>query len=154
MIMVSPSKGEMNLQNVVKDMKQYIEESTVPVEIVIGTDSQNSSETKYVVVLAMYRVGQGGRFFYQVVKRPLVYNLRQKIYQETQMTLELAHQVSTIMIEEDVFHDIVIHLDIGTEGKTKELIAEIKGWVNAEGYAAFIKPESYAACAIANVISK
>ncbi len=152
--MVSPSKGEMNIQNAVKDMKQYIEESTVPIEIVIGTDSQNSSETKYVVVLAMYRVGQGGRFFYQVVKRPLVYNLRQKIYQETQMTLELAHQVSTIMIEEDVLHDIVIHLDIGTEGKTKELIAEIKGWVNAEGYEAFIKPEAYAACAIANVISK
>jgi len=63
MKMISPSKGEMPIASVVQEMKNYINESTVPVEIVLGTDSQNSNETKYVVVLAMYRVGEGGRLF-------------------------------------------------------------------------------------------
>jgi len=70
------------------------------------------------------------------------------------MTLELANLISTLMIENDIYHELIIHVDIGTVGKTKELIAEIKGWVNSEGYTAYIKPEAYAACAIANLISK
>jgi len=153
-MMTSPSLGRMTLDEVVLDIKQYIAESTVPVEIVVGSDSQNSDETKFVTVLAMYRQGQGGRFFYHIEKHKLVTNLRLKIYQETQMTLKFADALSKVMIDNDILHNIIVHIDIGTEGKTKELINEIKGWVISEGYEVFIKPQCYAACAIANMISK
>lgn len=154
MKLTSPTKGEMTLTEVVEDIKNYIKESSVPVEIVVGTDSQNTDQTKFVVVLAMYRFGQGGRFFYHVEKTKLVKDLRTKIYQETQMTLNFAEKLTTEMIEQDVLHNIIIHCDLGTVGKTKDLIAEIKGWVVGEGYEVYIKPECYAACAIANMLTK
>lgn len=154
MKLTSPTKGEMTLEEAVKDMKNYIGESSVPVEIVVGTDSQNTDQTRFVVVFAMYRIGQGGRFFYHVEKTKLVKDLRTKIYQETQMTLKFAEALANEMIEQEVYHNIIIHVDIGTKGKTKELIAEIKGWVIGEGYEIYIKPECYAACAIANMLTK
>lgn len=154
MKLISPTKGKMSLSAVVKDLKTYIEESSVPVEVVVGTDSQNTDQTKFVMVLAMYRVGQGGRFFYHVEKTKLVKDLRTKIYQETQMTLKFAEALTNEMIEQEVLHSIIVHCDLGTVGKTKDLIAEIKGWVMAEGYEVYIKPECYAACAIANMLTK
>jgi len=154
MIMISPTKGQMTVDEMVQDMKQYIAESTCPVEIVVGADSQNSSETKFVLVVAMYRKGQGGRFFYHTEKQQLIKNLRLKIYRETQLTLKMAEMLSEKMIENEVFHNVIVHIDIGTEGKTNKLINEIKGWVISEGYEIFIKPECYAAAAIANMLSK
>ena len=154
MILVSPTKGDMTLNEVVQDMRNYIDCSTTPVEIVVGTDSQNTSHTKFVVVLTMYRVGKGGRFFYHVADRPLITDLRTKIYQETQTTLSFAEQLANEMINEGVFHNIIIHVDIGTVGKTNQLIAEIKGWVVGQGYEVHIKPESYAASAVANRLTK
>ena len=38
-------------------------------------------------------------------------------------------------------------------GQTR-FVAEIKGWVMAEGYEVYIKPQCYAACAIANMLTK
>jgi predicted RNase H-related nuclease YkuK (DUF458 family) len=152
--MVSPTKGEMTVEEVVLDMKQYIAASNVPVEVVVGADSQNSNETKLVLVIAMCREGQGGRFFYSVKKLPLIKDLRTKIYAETQATLKLADELTTLMIDNEVYQNIIVHIDIGTVGKTKDLIAEIKGWVNAEGYEVYIKPQCYAASGIANAISK
>lgn len=154
MKLTSPTKGEMTLTEVVKDIKNYIKESSVPVEIVVGTDSQNTDQTKFVVVLAMYRVGQGGRFFYHVEKTKLVKELRTKIYQETQMTLNFAEKLTTEMIENDIYHDIIVHLDVGSNGKTKEMINEISGWVKEMGYISKIKPEGWCAFAIANYLSK
>jgi predicted RNase H-related nuclease YkuK (DUF458 family) len=47
-----------------------------------------------------------------------------------------------------------IHLDIGKNGPTKELIQELSGWMIALGYDFEIKPDSYAASHIADRYSK
>lgn len=154
MKLISPTKGKMSLSAVVEDLKTYIEESSVPVEVVVGTDSQNTDQTKFVVVLAMHRAGQGGRFFYHIEKTKLVKDLRTKIYQETQMTLKFAEELTNAMLENDIYHDIVVHLDVGSNGKTKEMINEISGWVKEMGYIPKIKPEGWCACAIANMLTK
>ena len=154
MWMISPSKGRMSLEDVVLDMKQYIEESDCPIEIVVGSDSQNTNQTKFVTVLAIRRLGQGGRFFYVVENTKLFKDLRMKIYKETEMTLDFAKQLTYEMLKNDIYENIIIHCDLGVVGKTKELITEIKGWVISEGYEVFIKPECYAASAIANMITK
>lgn len=44
-----------------------------------------------------------------------------------------------------------VHADIG---KTKELIKEICSWIEALGFEARIKPDSYAASGVANMLSK
>ena len=51
---------------------------------------------------------------------------------------------------------ISIHVDAGwsDKGKTKELVPSLVGWIRACGFAAEVKPESYAASSIADKISK
>lgn len=47
-----------------------------------------------------------------------------------------------------------VHADIGKKGKTKELIKEICSWIEASGFEARIKPDSYAVSGVANMLSK
>ena len=49
-----------------------------------------------------------------------------------------------------------IHVDAGKSdnGKTKELIPELVGWIKSCGYDCEVKPESFVASSIADKISK
>ena len=47
-----------------------------------------------------------------------------------------------------------IHVDAGYNGPSCQVIPEVVGWIRACGYNAVVKPESYAACSIANKYSK
>jgi len=133
-------------------------------ELVIGTDSQAfSHETKVVEAAVLRLVGRGGIFFYHISRVPRRMQLREKIYGETQRSLELAGKLVP------VFHDaamargldpdamnlrVAIHCDIGNVGPTRDMLREISGWVEAQGYDCMVKPDSYAASGVANMLSK
>ena len=136
-------------------------------EITVGTDSQNHDETKMVEVVAVCRVGNGGIFFYRVEYMDKIMDLRQKIYEETSRSLTNAHglldEIYLQIVEKDEDFDLeqlnihfVVHCDIGRgrKSKTRVLVQEIMGWVEAEGFECVIKPDSYTASGIANKFSK
>ena len=50
--------------------------------------------------------------------------------------------------------DIEIHLDVGEQGKTKEIIREVVGMVTGSGFDAIIKPDSYGASKVADKFTK
>jgi len=50
--------------------------------------------------------------------------------------------------------DVAIHIDVGTQGETKELIREIVGMVTGSGYQAAIKPDSFGASKVADKYTK
>jgi predicted RNase H-related nuclease YkuK (DUF458 family) len=52
-------------------------------DIIIGTDSQNHSDTKIVSVIAAVCQGHGGIFFYQITHEPKIQNVKQKLQKET-----------------------------------------------------------------------
>ena len=85
-------------------------------------------------------------------------DLRTKLYTETQLSLDATDILISTFLDndEELFEKIhlSIHLDIGKNGPTKDLIRELEGWVTAMGYDCEIKPESYAASSIANIYSK
>lgn len=132
-------------------------------EITVGTDSQNHSKTKMVEVIAIHRVGDGGIFFYRTEYIRKIKVLKEKIVEETSRSLEnatgLVDNIGVKLIDYDIDIDELdihfqIHCDIGKYGKTSQLISEITSWVEAAGYEAVIKPDSYTASGIANKISK
>ena len=136
-------------------------------EITVGTDSQNHDKTKMVEVIAVCRVGNGGIFFYRVEYMTKIADLRQKIYEETSRSLENAHglldEIYLQIVEKEEDFDLdklnihfVVHCDIGRskKSKTRVLVSEIMGWVEAEGFECVIKPDSYTASGIANKFSK
>lgn len=131
-------------------------------EIIIGTDSQNHSQTKVVSVICIVCHGHGGVFFYEVTKEDLIMDVRQKLHVETNESLTLATKLVDMLESDDAFAEmyldcpISIHVDAGNspKGKTRELIPEIVGWIKACGYDAKVKPDSYCASSIADRITK
>ena len=131
-------------------------------QIIIGTDSQNFSDTKIVTVIAIVCKGHGGIFFYEVSRKPVIKNVRLKLQVETTDSLITAQRLIDLLEGKDEYSllyrecPLAIHVDAGNseKGRTRELIPEIVGWIRACGYNAFTKPDSFVASTIADRISK
>lgn len=124
--------------------------------VIVGTDSQTYSKTKIVTVIAILRVGKGGKYFAHVDITKQIDNIRVKVYNETLRSIEIGKELVEYFIENDVNTTVEIHLDIGgsKKGKTYDMINEISGWVTAEGFTCYHKPRSFVASTIADRISK
>lgn len=153
--MRSPTYGEIPVKRVFEIIKEYIKNHPdEEYQITVGTDSQNFNITKTVVVIALWRVGKGGIFFYEIKNVKKINNLQQKIYYETSLSLDLANKLTKELQRENLPCDVSIHVDIGRNGPTAKVIPEIVGWVTSCGYKCEIKPNSYTASGIANKFSK
>ena len=124
----------------------------------IGTDSMTYNESYFVLAIVLHRVGNGGIYFYKKFVEQPVKDLRTKLYTETELSINTTNLIVDELIEKDVYIldklNLSIHLDIGTNGPTKDLINELEGWVKAIGYNYEIKPDSYAASVVADKYSK
>lgn len=150
---ISPSWGSMSLEEVTENIRSFLQEDThARYKLVIGTDSHTGSRnTIFVTALIIHRVGRGARFFFRKIKARRMPDLRQRIYKETQLSLELVEKLKEKGITELVAEwPIEIHLDIGNQGDTRKLIQEIVGWVTSVGYTAKIKPNSFGASSVAD----
>ena len=154
--------GKLELHEIPDKMLEYYNKNKDnPISIIIGTDSQNFSDTKMVSVIAICCEGKGGIFFYEVTHLKRIMDIRQKLHTETQYSLEIANDLLKLL-EEEKYNDLYlncsfsIHVDAGTtqKSKTSTLIPEITGWVKAYGYECEVKPDSFVASSIANKISK
>ena len=122
--------------------------------IEVGTDSQTGSVTKFVTAIVIHRRGKGGIFFYRPLICKKMPQLRDRIYMETGLSISCAVVLLESFLDDDAMYDIAIHCDVGPNGKTRELIREITGYVTASGFGCKVKPEGTAACAVADRFSK
>jgi len=122
--------------------------------IEVGTDSQTDCKTKFVTAIVVCKLGKGGIFFYYPVVYDKIHTLRDRIYMETALSIGCATTLLELFLDNDVLRDITIHCDVGPNGKTRELIREIVGYVTASGFDCKIKPEAIAACTVADRFSK
>lgn len=129
-------------------------------EIVIGSDSEAplEGESNFVTALVVRRIGNGGIHFW-ARRRQRFYNLRDRIWKEAMLSITLAQEVRSLIkdtLGEDLFweHKVEfrsIHLDVGKNGPTKDLIDSISGVVKGYGFTPVIKPHSYGAFVVANM---
>ncbi len=153
--MKSITYGEVSFEGMCGLIKRYLsKDRSRAYKIAVGTDSQNYDITKTVVVVAVWRIGSGGIFFYDIRNVKRITNIRQKIFYETSLSLEMANRLSVLLQQEGVDCEIDIHVDAGEDGPSVGVIQEIVGWVKACGYDCKTKPEAYAAFCIANKYSK
>lgn len=153
--MNSITYGEVSFKKMCQLIKNYIEKAKdYEYRITIGTDSQNHDITKVVVVVAICRVGKGGIFFYDIKKVDKITNIRQKLFYETSLSIEMARKLSQYFDSDNKNYDISIHVDAGEIGPSSTVIPEIVGWVKGCGFNCNTKPDSYAASSIANKYSK
>lgn len=159
----SPTYGEVNFAKMIEIMRKFYDSHKhygEPFNVVVGTDSQNHSNTRMVSAIVCQCEGHGGIYFYKIENVPKIKDVRQKLNTETQLSLQYANELLDTMarVDEELFCNISfsIHVDAGESehGKTKELIPSLVGWIHACGFQTCVKPDSFAASTVANRISK
>ncbi|MFC1710321.1 ribonuclease H-like YkuK family protein [Patescibacteria group bacterium] len=157
-LFINPSRGQMTPQEMIGEIAGFIdEEPTEFYRVVIGTDSQTRSnngktQVDYVTAIIVHRKGRGGKYYWRKEKKYKVPVLREKIYTETQMSLELAQEIVPEIrrVVSPAKYDLQIHIDVGALGPTREMIKEVVGMVNGNGFTAKTKPESWGASSVAD----
>lgn len=126
-------------------------------QLIIGSDSRTKidgkkSDLDLVTAVVIHRKGRGGRYFWSKRKVINVFSLKEKLYHETTSSLEVAHKLMGILKEDlnGQFESLEIHIDVGEKGPSREMIKELVGMVNGNGFKAKTKPGAYAASSVAD----
>lgn len=150
----SPTYGELELLEVRQHILNFLaREPERKYQLVVGTDSQphNGSGVDFVTAIVVHRIGTGGIYFWKRIVNKKHYVLRQRMYEEATLSLEMAEVVLALLHKDGITkYDVEIHVDIGKFGDTREMIAEIVGMIRGSGYNVKTKPESYAASKVAD----
>jgi predicted RNase H-related nuclease YkuK (DUF458 family) len=156
MIFISPTKGRLSFEQVFRDIVEYIHaDSKFKYKLIVGTDSQLREEVCYVTAIIILRAGKGGRFYYIKEREKNKLGLKQRIFYETSKSLSVAAKLAEKLTVNGLADlDIEIHLDVGEQGETKEIIREVIGMVVGSGFDARIKPDSYGASKVADKYTK
>lgn len=176
----SPTHGKTSFTEVVYSLADYMEDAPKEkYQVIIGSDSrtnnlENTHKVDFITAIVIHRLGMGGRYFWRKETKDNIYTLRQKIYEETNLSLATAQKLlnslnNYLQNEKNNSrpsrqkksgrpgsnnampqYELEIHVDIGQDGPTREMIKEIVGMVNGFGFHARTKPESYAASKVAD----
>lgn len=154
-------KENLIFEDVFKDIIDFIRnDPNSAYRISIGTDSQVRNKSVFVTCIHVHRIGKGaiGFLHRSEISRP-IRNLREKIYLETCVSLQLAYLFDNDRINfikkflgKNVTFEF--HIDVGTKGQTKTLINEMVGMVKGIGFEPKIKPDSYCASCFADRYTK
>jgi len=160
----SATYGNLELNQIPEKIKDYYEKMKhygSQFQMTVGSDSQNFDTLKVVNVIAVICEGHGGIFFYEITRFPRTNDVRQKLTTETNESLQTTLKLTEIMEKEDYKElrenlQISIHIDAGwnPNGKTRDLIPGLVGWIKACGYDCEVKPDAFVASTIADKISK
>jgi hypothetical protein len=154
---ISPTRGKLSVSQMVKDISAFVQnEPSDFYRLVIGTDSQahntnGQAHCDFVTAIVIHRKGKGAKYFWSKEKQKPMH-LRDKIYTETQKSLDTAEKIvpSLRKAVNPAKYDLEIHIDVGSLGPTREMIKEVVGMVNGNGFTAKTKPESWAASSVAD----
>lgn len=155
---ISPTKGRLTMKEMVDNLVEFMmNEPDFFYRLIIGTDSKSgdlkkAQKVNFVTAIVIHRKGKGGRYFWQPTKIEKISTLRDKIYSETLLSLRMAEQLVPEFARRlnGLRYNLEIHIDVGDAGPTREMIKEVVGMVNGNGFTAKTKPESYAASTVAD----
>lgn len=155
----NPTKGRMDFDKVMNEITGFINENPKrKYDVVIGTDSQGfngQGEVDFVTAIIVHRVGCGGRYFWRRIYKNGFHTIRTRVYEEVNLSLDLAQRVIKRLNEffkEEPFpqYGLNIHVDVGENGPTRDMIKEVVGMIRGNGFDVRIKPYSYAASVVAD----
>jgi len=150
----SPTYGTIDLNELKKIVNRFMEAyKKSRYEIIVGTDSQKFDKDTFdfVSALIIHRVGFGGIYFWkrEFLKRKM--SLKERIYTEAIMSIQTAENfIEFFKTNGTSRYNIQIHVDIGHNGETREMINEVIGMIRGNGYQIKIKPDSYGASKVAD----
>lgn len=150
---LSPTFGALTLSVVAEKIWQFLSQDAEGVyQIIIGSDSQaRQKESDFVAAIVVHYRGHGGIYFWTKRRYQRFATLRERIYQEALLSLEVASS----LVEELHRHRVLdfnleIHVDIGLNGETRKFVREVVGLIQGNGFRVKTKPEAYGASTVAD----
>ncbi len=127
--------------------------SDVPIEVHIGTDSQQAGkDTEYVTVVVVTRLRRGGRVFFTQERVPRIRSLHERLYREVWQTAELAMELTSTpdVGVADALSGLepTLHIDanVDPQYKSAAYAQELAGLCVGMGFKhVLLKPDSWAA---------
>ncbi|OGY24991.1 MAG: hypothetical protein A2134_01185, partial [Candidatus Woykebacteria bacterium RBG_16_39_9b] len=121
-------------------------------KVIVGTDSESRKGiSDFVTAIIIYRVGKGGMYFWARRNLPNVVAIADRIAKETQFSIELAWKLRDTFRHNGLSgYEPEVHLDVGEEGVTRDMIRWVTGMVLGSGFEFKIKPESFGATKVAD----
>lgn len=156
MFFTSPSKGKLSFVEMMDDVIGYIRGlPSSSYKIIVGTDSMVRDETCFVTAVVVHRLGKGARYYYRKKVQRKIKSLRQKIFYETALSLEMGGKIAEYFSASGFAEmPVEVHIDVGAQGETRDLIKEVVGMVVGSGFQAKIKPDAYGASSVADKHTK
>lgn len=160
-IFQSPSGSTSSIDEIVDLIDAFLDEDHESrYKLTIGTDSEVKIDKEtgpvleFITAIVIYRNGYGGKYFWNKKRIKKTNTLREKIYQEVLFSIDTAKEL-IISLQEKLnansnLYDLEIHIDVGENGSTRDMIKEVVGIVTGYGFTAKTKPYSYAASNVAD----
>lgn len=150
----SESYGDLSLEEVKEQVEAYMDDvREATYKLIIGTDSQpkNGHGVDFITAIVVHRIGAGGIYFWKRHVSEKKYVLRQRMYEEASRSLETATEFFRIFKHNGIAqYEVEIHVDIGRNGPTREMINEVVGMIRGSGFNVKMKPDSYGASKVAD----
>jgi uncharacterized protein len=150
----SPTFGALPFKSVMEKLLLYIgNEPNLEYDLIIGTDSTlgSSHVAEFVSAIVVHRKNRGGIYFWSKRQQTDMFTLRQRIFEEALLSLRLAEQLLQELKEKNNSDfRLTIHVDVGPNGKTKQLIQEVVGMIRGNGFEVKTKPDAYGASSVAD----
>jgi len=155
---INPTQGKLTTKQMINELVVFMDQKPDYLyRLVVGTDSKSGKIKKaqklpFVTAVVIHRKGKGGRYFWQKNTMEKIGSLRDKIYMETLLSIQLAEKIVPRLTKElnGQRYKLEIHIDVGDQGPTRQMIKEVVGMVNGNGFTAKTKPESYGASKVAD----
>jgi predicted RNase H-related nuclease YkuK (DUF458 family) len=158
----SPTFGRLEWEEAIAKMIAFMATDTkASYEVIIGTDSEaQNGVADFVSAVVVHKKGKGGIYFWGRIKIDNLYSMRQRIWQEAIISLGVAEKVvadfaAIGLLNNHQFDDLgrinlEIHVDIGPNGETRQMISEIVGMIRANGFKVATKPAAWGASHVAD----
>lgn len=149
----STTHGVLTLEEVKDKIVLFMkEQEDARYQVIIGTDSQKKQgSTDFVTAIIVHRIGTGGIYFWYRTEDNKIRVLKQRIFEEAALSLTTAQEFFELFKKNGIaqFH-FEIHVDMGSEGPTREWITEVVSMIRGSGFDVKTKPDSYGASKVAD----
>lgn len=158
--MKSPTHGNLTIAETVTHISNFIKSHPGDYKFIVGTDSQvYGSAAVFVTALIVHRIGKGAIYFYDKKWVRRKFGLADRMFAEAGYSIELASNlVDEINKQHCPFCDDIskleIHIDVGQNGDTREVVSAVVGMVKGSGFNVKVKPDSYGASTVADKYTK
>ncbi len=151
----SETKGVLDFEQVLAGIKAFIDADTERLyKIVIGSDSEAKGLSSIVTAVTIWRIGNGAIHFWTKSEEKKFGSMRDRIWQEAISSIMLAQEFRSRLgdtLGDGCFWEgNEIHVDIGPNGPTKELIDGVVGMIKGYHFTPVIKPYSFGASIVAD----